>query len=121
MDESLQCAFRTRSCIERYLPCDVVVYDTAYPQLGGDFVWEVLFALVKEPRPTQLLLEAIKQSSGQLRRGPRGYIWYGNIFVTVCRKMNGFQTPPVWKNLNGPGKVACFMGFVYSPPVQHRA
>ena len=97
------------------------MYDAAYPQLGGDIVWEVLLALVKEPRPTQLLLEAIKRPySGQLRRGPGGYVVYGSIFVTVCRAMNGVETPDVWKNLNGPGKVACFMGFVCSPPVQHR-
>ena len=121
MDESLQCAFRTRSCIERYLPCDVTVYDAAYPQLGGDFVWEVLLALVKEPRPTQLLLEEIKQPyTGQLRRGLGAYARYGTIFVKVCRAMNGVATPDVWKKLNGPGKVACFMGFVYSP-VQPKA
>lgn len=122
MDESLQCAFRTRKCIERFLPCDVTAYDVAYPQLGGDFAWEVFFALVKEPLPTQLLLDAIKQPAagqGQLRRG-QGYVRYGMIFVSVCRAMNGVRTPEVWKTLNGPGKVACFMGFVYSLPAQHR-
>ena len=122
MDESLQCAFLTRSCIERYLPCDVTAYDDAYPQLGGDFVWEVLLALVKEPKPTQLLLEQIKQppaDQGQLTRGRQArYVRYGTIFVTVCRAMDGCLTPGVWKNLNGPGKVPCFMGFVYRPPVQ---
>ena len=36
--------------------------------VGGDFAWEVFFALVKEPRPTQLLLDAIKQpAAGQGR------------------------------------------------------
>ena len=124
MDESLQCAFLTRSCIERYLPCDVTAYDDAYPKLGGDLVWELLLALVKEPYPTQLLLQAIEERSSQLRRGHLrgpGYMRYGTIFVKVCRAMSGVQTPQVWTNLNGPGKVACFMGFVYSPPVQHRA
>ena len=120
MDENLQCAYRTRSCIERYLPCDVTAYDDAYPKLGGDLVWEVLLALVKEPYPTQLLVQAIEETTGQLRRG-QSYMRYGTIFVKVCRAMSGVQTPQVWTNLNGPGKVACFMGFVYSPPVQHRA
>ena len=122
MDENLQCAYRTRSCIERYLPCDVTAYDAAYPKLGGDLVWEVLLALVKEPYPTQLLVQAIEETTtGQSRRRGPSYLRYGTIFVKVCRNMSGVQTPQVWTNLNGPGKVACSMGFVYSPPVQHRA
>jgi hypothetical protein len=113
LDESLQCVFRTRICVEKYLPIDVTAYDAAFPQLGGNFCWEVFFALVKEPLPVKHLLQQIKIDQLRRGQGQAEYVHYGMIFVKVCRAMHDVPTPAVWTNLNGPGKVACFMGFLY--------